>query len=173
MLRGINVSGQKLIKMTDLKDSMTELGFNNISTYVQSGNILFESGDKNLMLLARSIEEKIKTNFDFDVPCIVKTAIYFKKILESNDFLQQDKGENSCYVTFLEKAPDPNLVEKIDQEQYLPEEFILKHDVIYFYAAQGYGKAKMNNNFFESKLKLKATTRNWKTVNKLFQLAKG
>ncbi len=171
MLRGINVSGQKLIKMADLRDSMSDLGFTNVSTYVQSGNILFESGDKNMWLLGESIEKQIKQDFGFDVACIVKTAIYFKNILESNDFIRQGKDEKRCYVTFLEKEPDQGLVGEIDQKKYLPEEFILKHDIIYFYSPEGYGKAKMNNNFFEQRLKVKATTRNWNTVNKLYEMA--
>ncbi|MEQ8337240.1 MAG: DUF1697 domain-containing protein [Cyclobacteriaceae bacterium] len=171
MLRGINVSGQKLIKMADLRESMAQLGLEDVVTYVQSGNILFHAHATDLKLLAQKIEGQIKKDFTFDVPCIVRTADYFKKLLTNNDFLQQGKEEKRCYVTFLEEEPNPMLVQKIDPDQYAPEVMIIKGDLVYFYSPDGYGKAKMNNNFFEQKLKVKATTRNWNSVNKLYELA--
>ena len=171
MLRGINVSGQKLIKMADLKNSMKNLGLQNISTYVQSGNILFETDEKDQLKIAREIESQIKKDFTFDVPCIVKTAPYFKEVIDGNEFVLRGEDEKRCYVTFLESKPDQDLVNVIDRDQYKPEEFIVKEDIIYFYSPNGYGNAKMNNNFFEQKLKVKATTRNWNSVNKLFELA--
>ncbi len=171
MLRGINVSGQKLIKMVDLRESMTRLGLKDVATYVQSGNILFSADEEDLRKLARNISEQIKKDFTFDVPCIVRTADYFKMVLTNNDFRQQGKEEKRCYVTFLEEEPDPMLIQKIEPQQYAPEEFIIKGDLLYFYSPDGYGKAKMNNNFFEQKLKVKATTRNWNSVNKLYDLS--
>lgn len=171
MLRGINVSGQKLIKMADLRESMTRLGLEDVATYVQSGNILFNTQDTDLRVIAERISSQIKKDFTFDVPCIVRSAEYFKKVLTNNDFLQQGRDEKRCYVTFLEEEPDPMHVQKIDSQQYAPEEFIIKGDLLYFYSPDGYGKAKMNNNFFEQKLRVKATTRNWNSVNKLYELA--
>lgn len=171
MLRGINVSGQKLIKMAGLRESMTRLGLEDVATYVQSGNILFNTQDTDLRVIAERISSQIKKDFTFDVPCIVRSAEYFKKVLTNNDFLQQGRDEKRCYVTFLEEEPDPMHVHKIDSKQYAPEEFIIKGDLLYFYSPDGYGKAKMNNNFFEQKLRVKATTRNWNSVNKLYELA--
>ncbi|MBV6643464.1 MAG: DUF1697 domain-containing protein [Cyclobacteriaceae bacterium] len=171
MLRGINVSGQKLIKMADLRESMTRLGLENVATYVQSGNILFNTQETDLRVISERISSQIKKDFTFDVPCIVRSAEYFKKVLTNNDFLQQGRDEKRCYVTFLEEEPDPMHVQKIDSQQYAPEEFIIKGDLLYFYSPDGYGKAKMNNNFFEQKLRVKATTRNWNSVNKLYELA--
>ena len=171
MLRGINVSGQKLIKMADLRESMTRLGLEDVATYVQSGNILFNTQETDLRVIAERISSQIKKDFTLDVPCIVRPAEYFKKVLTNNDFLQQGRDEKRCYVTFLEEEPDPMHVQKIDSQQYAPEEFIIKGDLLYFYSPDGYGKAKMNNNFFEQKLRVKATTRNWNSVNKLYELA--
>lgn len=172
MLRGINVSGQKLIKMADLRDSMSKLGLKEISTYVQSGNIIFDADEKEEKTLASSIEAQILKDFSFEVPCMVKTSAYFEEVLANNDFLQQGKDPKRCYVTFLEKKPDESLVTAIDQNEYDPEAFILIGDLVYFFSPEGYGRAKMNNNFFEQKLKVKATTRNWNSVNKLYELAK-
>ncbi|XOV93376.1 MAG: DUF1697 domain-containing protein [Bacteroidota bacterium] len=172
MLRGINVSGQKLIKMADLRTSMADLGLQNVSTYVQSGNVLFETEEKDQVKIAKDIESKIKKDFTFDVPCIVRTSLHFKEVIDNNEFVQRGEDEKRCYVTFLETKPDQGLVKTIDQDQYKPEEFKVKEDIIYFYSPNGYGNAKMNNNFFEQKLKVKATTRNWNSVNKLYELSK-
>ena len=171
MLRGINVSGQKLIKMADLRESMTRLGLEDVATYVQSGNILFNTQETDLRVIAERISSQIKKDFTFDVPCLVRTADYFKMVLTNNDFLQQGKEEKRCYVTFLEEEPDPMYLQKIDPQQYAPEAFIVKGNLLYFYSPEGYGKAKMSNNFFEQKLKVKATTRNWNSVNKLYEIA--
>lgn len=171
MLRGINVSGQKLIKMAELRTSMEKLGFNKVSTYIQSGNILFEYGSKDKLELAAMIEAQIRKVFTFEVPCLVRTADEFNHVLENNPFLKEGKPEDRLYITFLAREPDQEKVDAVNQLKYEPEEFIIKKDIIFFYSPLGYGNAKMNNNFFENKLKVKATTRNWKSVNKLYDLA--
>lgn len=171
MLRGINVSGQKLIKMADLRAALEKKGLKNVVTYIQSGNILFDTSEKDPLKIAETIENVIKKEFGFDVPCVVKTKEDFKFILDNNDFLKAGKPEDRLYVTFLSNEPEMDKIKAIDSEQYLPEEFSIKGSNLFFFSPTGYGKAKMNNNFFENKLKVKATTRNWKTVNKLFELA--
>jgi len=171
ILRGINVSGQKLIKMVDLVKHFESLGMKQVRTYIQSGNIIFQSSDSAPGKIALKIEKKIKKEYGFDVPVIVKSAKDIEKTLNNNPFLKRGESSNQLYVTFLSDVPKRELVNSINAKQYLPEEFTWNKDRIYFFSPHGYGNAKMNNNFFENKLKLKATTRNWKTVIKLFELA--
>ncbi len=171
MLRGINVSGQKKIKMADLKSYLEELDFKNIKTYIQSGNIIFEFDSNDIKSIEESIKSKIKEKYDFDVPTIVKTKKEIEHVLQNNPFInKQGKDPDRTYVTFLSDLPSQENIEKLKGIDYSPEEFILDGRNIYFYSPNGYGKAKMNNNFFENKLKVEATTRNWKTVNKLFEM---
>ena len=173
MLRGINVSGQKMIKMEALRVALAELGLNNIRTYIQSGNIIFESPEKESGSLVKLIEAKILEKFGFQVPVIIRTPNEIKDAIATNPFLKTDSLDNAkLYLTFLAEIPGPDKIEKLNTFSYSPEEFILINKDVYLYCPSGYGNAKLNNNFFENKLKTKATTRNWQTVNKLLELSK-
>jgi len=168
ILRGINVSGQKPVKMDALKRQMEELNFRNVSTYIQSGNVIFESENNDTHALAEQVSEKIRQAYDFQVPAIVLNAFNLSEILRSNPFINENI--DNLYVTFLSGQPKPELLQKIEPLAYKPDEFLVKGDTIYLKCTNGYGRTKINNNFFEQKLKLTATTRNWKTVEKLAEL---
>jgi len=175
MLRGINVSGQKKIKMADLKAYMEDLGFNRVETYIQSGNIIFETPLKNVIEIELIIQQKIANEYGFEVPTLVKTLEEMEYAIAHNPYQSHpDKEIDRTYVTFLGEYPEASKVEswKNLAAKYMPEEYILDVKNIYFYSPNSYGKAKMNNNFFENKLKVMATTRNWKTVNKLAEMAR-
>lgn len=172
LLRGINVSGQKKIKMTDLKNILLELEFENIQTYIQSGNIVFKYSRTSLKDLETQIENKIFEHYNFKVPTMVKNPSDLEHILHNNPFLNDpNKDQSRLYVTFLAEIPSRAHTEKLKSFDYRPEEYIIDGKTIYFYSPHGYGRAKMNNNFFENQLKVAATTRNWKTINKLVELA--
>ena len=94
---------------------------------------------------------------------------YFAETITQNQYGEDKIGR--CYVTFLSEVPQGDLVTTLQEHDYSPEEWNLIGDRIYFYSPQGYGRAKMNNNFFEKKLKVKATTRNWSTVLKMKEMA--
>ncbi len=169
MLRGINVSGQKKINMDDLKKLYESLGFENVQTYIQSGNVIFECSNKNIADIKSAIEKKIKQLFDFDVIVFIRTKDEFKNLIENSPFSAQDI--NNLYVTFLSDAPVKISEEEFKKAKAPSEEFLISDREIYLLCPDGYGRTKLSNNFFERKLKLCATTRNWKTVNKLFELA--
>ncbi|OGU64379.1 MAG: hypothetical protein A2W30_04350 [Ignavibacteria bacterium RBG_16_36_9] len=173
LLRGINVSGQKKIKMSDLKSLFEDLNFTNVQTYIQSGNVIFESKTDDLKSLVGKIEKKIKEKFSFDVKVILKTFAELEYILNNNLFLKKQKANSDfAYVTFLSEEPSTISIKKLKEINYNPEEYFIVSKTIYVFLPNGYGRAKLNNNFFESKLKVMATTRNWKTVNKLYELSK-
>ncbi len=170
MLRGINVSGQKKIKMADLKAHLEDIGFTNVQTYIQSGNVVFSHEKLPQKTIEKLIGEKILAEYGWDVPVMAKNPDEFEYLLMNNPFLK-DKDTERLYITFLSDEPNSERQEYLKSFDYSPEEYILDGKFIYFYAPNGYGKATMNNNFFENKLKVSATTRNWKTVNVLFELA--
>ena len=171
LLRGINVSGQKQIKMPDLKSLFEESGFQNIETYIQSGNVIFTSKEKLPEKLEQKISLAIKRKFGFDVQIIVLTPEEIEYVLNNNPFIKKKKESEKLYVTFLAKPPSDENINKLNAIDYSPEEYIIDGRYIYLFVPNGYGKAKLNNNFFESKLNVSATTRNWKTVNKMFELS--
>lgn len=168
ILRGINVSGQKKIIMTDLKLLYEELGFSDVVTYIQSGNVVFKSSLKTTTTkMAKQIEDKIKENYGFDVPVIIRTQHELQNIIDRNPF-KNDEIE-SLYVTFLSNQPNTNYLEKLENVNYIPDKFEIIDKEIYL-SVNSYGNTKLSNNFFESKLKLTATTRNLKTIMKLIEL---
>lgn len=172
ILRGINVGGHKLIKMEALRKSYSDLGYQNIQTYIQSGNVIFQTSNTNQKSLEEAIVQKILADFSFEVPVIVKEFSELKNIIEKNPFLQ-DSSKNLEYlhVTFLSEEPKKTDFEKISLDKYLPDEFKLIDNSIYLYCPNSYSKTKLTNNFFESKLKVTATTRNWKTTIELLKIA--
>lgn len=173
LLRGINVSGQKKIKMADLKVSLEKLNFKDVVTYIQSGNIVFKSEiNSTITDLEKQIHDTILKDFAFEVPTLVKTHQEVRDAFENNPF-EKDVTNNPklFYVVFLKNKPQPENVAHLKTYDYSPEAYILKDKIIYFYAANGAGNAKMSNNFFENKLKVQATTRNWRTTHKLVELS--
>lgn len=171
MLRGINVSGKNMIKMELLKNCMEDMGCHSVKTYIQSGNIIFDYPNSNALDLAKQIKETINKDFGLDVPVIMRPAEDFPAILSKNPFINE-RQENIDYlhVTFLGHIPDPQLVKKLETSAFLPDECVVYADLVYLFCPGGYGNTKLNNNFFERKLKVEATTRNWKTVCKLAEL---
>ena len=172
ILRGINVSGQKKIKMADLKAHLKELNFKNVRTYIQSGNVIFEHKETTPESLENEIEKKISEKYGFQVPTIIISPSELEYVLNNNPFLNDpNKASDRLYVTFLSAIPSSINIGKLKNIDHSPEEYILDGKNIYFFSPSSYGKAKMNNNFFENKLKTAATTRNWKTVNKLLEIS--
>lgn len=171
ILRGINVSGSNIIKMVALQQMFENVGFADVKTYIQSGNVLFNYKSTSTEELARRIEKEINSEFKMTVPINVLELKTVKKVFEHNPFLKTRKEDISyLHVTFLSRDPEKEKMDKIEIQKYLPDEFIFSERAIYLFCPNGYGQTKLTNNFFENKLKLTATTRNWKTVTELVRL---
>ncbi len=172
ILRGINVSGSKIIKMEALRKMFEALKFKNTQTYIQSGNIIFQSKTTQCEVLAKKIAKRIFADFGFDVPVMVKEPKELKAVLQSNPFLNERKMDTAkLHATFLSGDPAKEGLEKIEAGNYGADEYVFEGKVIYLYCPDGYGNTKLNNNFFESKLKVSATTRNWNTIGELVRIA--
>jgi uncharacterized protein (DUF1697 family) len=172
VLRGINVSGHHMIKMDALKRLYTGSGFADVQTYIQSGNVVFRSKAHECSRLANMIAEKILEEFGYHVPVMVLELEELKKIAKGNPYARdKSKDPSFFHISFLSADPGKASIGKIEGSLYLPDEFFWKGRAIYLYIPGGYGRTKLNNGFFESKLKLTSTTRNWKTVNELISMA--
>lgn len=172
ILRGINVSGHNMIKMDGLKKLYTGSGFADVQTYIQSGNVIFRSKALECSRLENKIAEKIHEEFGYKVPVMVLELEEMKKIANDNPYARdKSKDPSFFHISFLSTVPGKEVVGKIDRTLYLPDEFCWKGRAIYLYIPGGYGRTKLNNGLFEGKLKLTATTRNWKTVNELIRMA--
>ncbi|MBC3757090.1 DUF1697 domain-containing protein [Hyunsoonleella sp. SJ7] len=169
LLRGINVSGQKKTPMAELRKLLSESGLEQVQTYIQSGNVIFQSSEIETKTLESKIHESIKSHFGFEVPVLVLKPEELQQIFDDCPF-PPDKKENSYFMMLYAKA-DETAVEEISKLSYPNEEFLITDKAVYFYCSVGYGKAKMSNNFFERKLKVTATARNYKTMVKLLSLS--
>lgn len=168
LLRGINVSGQKKIKMADLKVLYERLGLANVLTYIQSGNVIFESDSSAGELIAQ-LEKAIQEAYGFDVPVQVIASEDLIQIAAANPFLPAD-DISKLHLTLLATEPNESLLKNIAIDPKSGDEFKASGKAIYLKCPNGYGRTKLTNTFFESKLKTKATTRNWKTVLKVIEL---
>jgi uncharacterized protein (DUF1697 family) len=174
MLRGINVGGAKKVLMKDLAGLYEACGFTNIRTYVQSGNVVFDSVEKKPAAISKTIEEQIEKKYKFHADVIVRTPEDFEKVIAGNPFLKARGAEpNLLYVTLLSDAPDKQAVQDLANVNSGEERHAVKGREIFIFCPGGYGKTKLSNNFFESKLKRVATTRNWNTVTTLYAMATG
>jgi uncharacterized protein (DUF1697 family) len=172
ILRGINVSGQKKILMADLSQLYRNLGFTDVTTYIQSGNVVFSTGeDLSAAMLCEKIEKAIREQYNFQVPVIVRTSDEIQKIAAENPFLSEKGIElEKLHVTFLGKNPQPAEIKAVMDVHFPSDRFLIRGTEVYLYCPGGYGNTKLSNSFFENKLKVNATTRNWKTVIKLAEL---
>ncbi len=177
ILRGINVSGQKKIKMADLKALYESLGFCNVSTYIQSGNVLFEYNSEceqsDKAILKNQIEQAITKVYSFDVPVDVRTVDEFNAVLNNLPFdgIEVEKDGTQVLVTFLAGEPHQDKIDNIATYVKAPEKLVVDGSVVYLHCPNGYGKSKLSNVFIENKLLVSATTRNLKSVIKLCELA--
>ena len=170
ILRGINVSGQKKILMIDLTELYKSLKFTNINTYIQSGNVTFKADAKlSDNEISAKISKAILKKYAFEVPVLVRTIAEMEKVITENPFKKE--SDERLYVTFLDQIPSKENTDKLKGIDFPQDKFILKDKSIYLHCIS-YGNTKLSNNFFENKLKVTATTRNWKTVNKLLAMAK-
>ena len=167
LLRGINVSGVKKIKMADLKLLLSTV-FTDVSTYIQTGNIIFTSSTHCEEELAQTIKELLLKEYGFDVPTYVCSEEKMHTVFENIPF-----ESDHTYVIFLSQTPKSEDIINLMEYQKEPEKIVLDEDTLYIYLPNGAGRTKLTNNFIESKLKLSATTRNYKTVQKLTQLMQG
>ncbi len=172
MLRGVNVGGHKTIKMEDLRMLCSRLGFRSVQTYVQSGNIVFQTASERPTLLSKRITKAILHDFGFQVPVIVRTSEEMGRVISGNPFLKEKAIDLSkLHVTFLSGRAQADSLKRLETISSGPDRFHPGSHEIYLYCPSGYGMTKLSNSVIEKTLSVGATTRNWKTTNTLFEMA--
>lgn len=173
LVRGINVSGHKSVMMKDLRALMETLGAEDVATYLQSGNVVFRPADTDPDAWARAIEAKIRYQLGYDVAVLVRTAHELARVAAENPFISGGEDGARLYVTFLGAAPDPERATALGAGTAAgtADSFRLHERHVYLHCPGGYGRSTLNNAFFEKKLAVAATTRNWRTVTTLAEMA--
>jgi uncharacterized protein (DUF1697 family) len=171
LFRGINVGGNKSVRMDALKELHESLGLQRVETYIQSGNVVFSSNGAIPAQLARQIEEAFEHKFGFLSNVMVRTADEFNAMIENNPFKNHPMKE-SKWVVAMFLASDPIITAREDiQKTYSgPEELHIAGKEVYIYYPEGIGRSKLTNTLLEKKLKTMGTARNWNTVLRLQKL---
>jgi uncharacterized protein (DUF1697 family) len=172
MLRGINVGGNMPVKMDALRAIVTGLGHTDVTTYIQSGNVVFKSRATAAPKVADAIEATLKSELGIGVTVVVRTAQELATTVRKNPFLP-GADPATLYVIFLQEIPERKSVAAVDARRFAPDEFQILGREIFARYPNGYGRSKMTNAFFEKELGIRGTARNWNTVTKLLQLAQG
>jgi uncharacterized protein (DUF1697 family) len=171
LLRGINVGGKNLIKMEDLRQIFESLDFENVRTYIQSGNVYFESADKSESAITKKIEKSLHKHLGDDVLVFTRTIPEVEAIVKRNPFNKiKTAPSTKLYVSFLKeelkKKPKlPHISTKKDVEI-----IEIKKREVYCLTVEINGRFGFPNNFVEKEFGVPATTRNWTTVCKLLEL---
>ena len=171
LLRGINVSGHNMIKMDTLKSLLETLGYQNIETYIQSGNVFLETTEENPNSIGFAIKQEIFKQLGFDVPVIVISKPDLEKCLTNNPFFKEKNIDTKkLYVAFISKELNNNALNDLKISQFKPDEAFIDGNRIYMKLETGAGSTKLTQKYIEKKLNLTATVRNWNTVNKLLEM---
>jgi uncharacterized protein (DUF1697 family) len=169
LLRGINIGGHKKIKMSDLKALYESLRFGQVTTYIQSGNVLFSAETNETSdILSLRISKAIENHFGFDVPVVIRTMEEVQQIVTQNPFVNEaETAPDKLVVMFLGSVPDATTLEKVKVKITDNSRFAFIGNTLYFFYPDGYGQTKWHSNFFEKQLRTTVTARNWATTCKL------
>jgi uncharacterized protein (DUF1697 family) len=171
LLRGINVSGHNMIKMETLKQVLENIGFKNVSTYIQSGNVFVDSEEENAATVGFQIQQEIFKSFGFDVPVIMVSKESLALCFKNNPYLKEKEVDlKKVYVSFVSKQLHSDAINELKISQFKPDEASIDSTRIYIKYEIGAGKTKLDNKYIEKKLNITSTIRNWNTVTKLLEL---
>lgn len=168
-LRGINVGGKNKIKMETLREACTTVGFESVKTYINSGNIIFETKKTEDRKLAEKISAAIEKEFGLSIKVIVRTADEIKEIVENNPFAGQFENDKDLHVFFLDEEMPSEKAELLLSNNNENEQYFVRGREIYCLLKIGVSDSLMGKDYIAKKLKVSSTARNWRTVNKVLE----
>lgn len=171
LLRGINVSGHNMIKMEVLKTTLEAIGFKNVQTYIQSGNVFVDSEEENPAKIGFIIKQELFKTLGLEVPVVVIGKSDLEACFVNNSFLKEKEVDlKKLYVAFVSVELKSESINDLKMSQVKPDEAQIDANRIYIKYAVGAGKTRFDQKYIEKKLNVIATIRNWNTVNQLFKL---
>ena len=173
LLRGINVGGKNKLPMKDLSAMFVESGCENVRTYIQSGNVIFDAAPGVVTRLPELIAQQIADRFGYRTPVVMRTKDQLRDVVVNNPFLEVGAAEDTLHVLFLADRPNPDRIEGLDPDRSPPDAFVVRGQEVYLRLPHGVGRTKLTNDYFDSKLATTSTGRNWRTATTLLQLMEG
>jgi len=167
------MAGHNKIQATELSALYHKMGFKDVRTYIQSGNVIFSLDEKtDINRVESEIESAILKKFNYNIPVLIRTISEINKVISENPFIDEMNFDPSrLAVIFLHEMPSGEQIEKVKNVDYPPDKFKIIGKEIFIYCPNGFGKTKLYTNFFENKMKVTGTARNWKTINNLLEIA--
>lgn len=169
LLRGVTPTGKNRVPMAQLRQLLADNGFQNVQTWIQSGNVILDS-ELPAKLISEKVNKIIKENIGADLKIIVKTPIEIKTVLEGNPY-GKEYDISRVFFTLFNDIPDEKLVSALQAQDFGEDKFVYTPQAIYLFIPGSAAKTKLNNNFLERKLKIDATSRNFNTLTKLIALS--
>lgn len=171
--RAINVSGSKIIKMEHLRQMYADMGYKNVASYIQTGNVYFESRAANTDNIARKIEKHLEKQLGFEVETFVYDVEELSDVIKNDPFKDiEDDGNAVVYIGFLQQVPEKGHIDSLSEYNSEVDTFSVSGKELYALRYRDKGKSKFTLGLVEQKLKMKCTTRNRKTILKLLSLYK-
>lgn len=171
LFRGLNVGGKNVLPMKDLVDLLEGMGLRNVGTYIQSGNVVFESEEADAPLLSKRMGDAIKERHGFEPRVLLLETEELEKAVESNPFPEAESEPKTLHLYFLASSPEHPDLDALEGMKGRRERFVLGDGVFYLHAPDGVGRSRLAANA-ERLLRVPATARNWRTVHRVLAMAK-
>jgi uncharacterized protein (DUF1697 family) len=169
LLRGINLGSHHKVPMPALRALLEGHGYDDVTTYIQSGNVVLTSKD-SATKVETAIHDALKKEFGFDIAVMVRTRQQLKKVVDGNPFAKKAKDDGHLHVVFLAAKPKADKVKALTTADWGSDEVAVAGKEAYLHLPNGYGRAKLNNMLVEKRLGVAGTARNWRTTAKLLEL---
>jgi uncharacterized protein (DUF1697 family) len=172
LLRGINVGKSRRVAMADLRAALDEAGYGEVTTHLQSGNVVLSARERSADAAGRALEDVLRERMDLDIDVIVRTAAQLEQALGANPLHGRGVDTKTLHVGFLKSKPKAAAARALDGADFGRDEFALVGRELYLRYPDGQGRSKMSGAFFERALATPMTVRNWAVVTKLAELAR-
>jgi uncharacterized protein (DUF1697 family) len=172
LLRSVNVAGHGRIAMHELRASFEALGYTGVTTYIQTGNVLFSTGSKSETGVASAIEQRLAEDFGDSPAVILRSVPELLRIGTASPYAKAGANASRHHVTFLATVPSRPALEALDLPPSGRDELVVEGREVYVHTPDGYAETKYTGTFLERRLGVVSTTRNWNTVTKLCELAR-
>lgn len=171
LLRGVNVGGRNKLPMARLRAIVEGVGGRCVTTYIQSGNAVFQAPGVGHHEVARSIARSLAEAESLEVPVLVRTLAELRSVVDANPFLAAGVDPRELHVLFLAEAPTSQQLATLDPARSPGDEFASRGGEIYLRCPNGMARTKLTNAYFDARLETTSTGRNWRTTLELLARA--
>ncbi len=171
LLRGINVGGKNRLPMGELRRLVETLGHTNVRTYIQSGNVIFETANDDRDQIAGVMTDAIEKAHGLSVPVVVRDVGELSQALAQHPFRGDEPDGSRLAISFMPRVPEPDAVASLEADRFLPDRFAVDGREVFLHFPNGMGTTKMLPTYFDRRLGPGGTVRNLNTIEKLITLA--